>query len=189
MARTWLGTNEVNGATTGFTGRGEVLGFELPSQRSMPVFLGFYKGGGSSEANYEHIGETIIYKTTLTDAERLTVQEYLMAKWLGDYGSKYSDLSGITVTGDGVVKSASLRNFPQFDAGVHGNPGGRWRARVHDRPCRQYDCGYGRADVRPRRGVGRRGHCHCDGECRSRHLHARHGFVSDGWYESHAPAY
>ena len=124
MAHTWLGTNEVNGATTGFTGRGEVLGFEFPSQRSMPVFLGFYKGGGSAEANYEHIGETIIYKTTLTDAERLTVQEYLMAKWLGDYGSKYSDLSGITVTGDGVVKSASLRNFPQFDAGFTGSLAG-----------------------------------------------------------------
>ena len=124
MAHTWLGTNEVNGAATGFNGRGEVLGFEFPSQQSIGVFLGFYKGGGNSEINYEHIGETIIYNTALTDAERLTVQEYLMAKWLGDYGSKYSDLTGTTVTGDGVVKSASLRNLPLLDAGFTGSLAG-----------------------------------------------------------------
>ena len=124
MAHTWLGTNEVNGAATGFSGRGEVLGFEFPSQRSMPMYLGFYKGGGNSETNFEHIGETIIYKTALSDAERLTVQEYLMAKWLGDYGSKYSDLAGTTVTGDGVVKSASLRNLPLLDAGFTGSLAG-----------------------------------------------------------------
>jgi hypothetical protein len=124
MAHTWLGTNKVDGAATGFSGRGEVLGFEFPSQQSIGVFLGFYKGGGNSETNFEHIGETIIYKTTLTDAERLTVQEYLMAKWLGDYGSKYSDLTAATVTGAGVVKSASLRNFPQLDAGFTGSLAG-----------------------------------------------------------------
>ena len=124
MAHTWLGTNEVNGAATGFTGRGEVLGFEFPSQQSIGVFLGFYKGGGNSETNFEHIGETIIYKTALTDAERLTVQEYLMAKWLGDYGSKYSDLTGTTVTGAGAVKSASLRNLPLLDAGFTGSLAG-----------------------------------------------------------------
>ena len=124
MAHTWLGTNEVDGAATGFSGRGEVLGFEFPSQQSIGVFLGFYKGGGSSEINYEHIGETIIYNTALTDAERLTVQEYLMTKWLGDYGSKYSDLTGTTVTGDGVVKSASLRNLPLLDAGFTGSLAG-----------------------------------------------------------------
>jgi len=35
MAHTWLGTNEVDGTATGFNGRGQVLGFELPEQKSM----------------------------------------------------------------------------------------------------------------------------------------------------------
>ena len=124
MAHTWLGTNEVDGTATGFNGRGEVLGFEYPSSRDMGVFLGFYKGGGSTEANYEHIGETLLYNTTLTDAERLIVQKYLLAKWVGDYGGEYSDLTAATVTGAGVVKSASLRNFPQLDAGFTGSLAG-----------------------------------------------------------------
>ena len=124
MTHTWLGTNEVDGAATGFNGRGQVLGFELPSLQDMSVFLGFYKGGGSSERNYEHIGETLIYKTALTDEERQTVQGYLMAKWLGDLNSTYSDLTGATVTGAGTVKSASLRNLPQLDADFTGNLAG-----------------------------------------------------------------
>ena len=124
MAHTWLGTNEVDGAATGFNGRGQVLGFELQSQQSIGIFLGFYKGGGSSERNYEHIGETLIYKTALTDEERQTVQGYLMAKWLGDCNGTYSDLTGATVTGDGVVKSATLRNLPQLDADFTGSLAG-----------------------------------------------------------------
>ena len=43
-----------------------------------------------------------------------------MAKWTGDMNGKYSDLSGATVTGAGNVKSAALRNLPQFDAGFTG---------------------------------------------------------------------
>ncbi|MBQ3290279.1 MAG: hypothetical protein IJH50_12840 [Kiritimatiellae bacterium] len=118
MTHTWLDTDEVNGTTTGFNGRAEVLGFEMSEQKEMAVFLAYYNQG--SNKNYEHIGETMIYKTVLSDAERLTVQEYLMAKWTGDMNSKYSDLSGATVTGAGNVKSASLRNLPAFDAGFTG---------------------------------------------------------------------
>jgi len=124
MAHTWLGTNEVDGTATGFSGRGEVLGFELSDDLTRPVFLGFYKGGFTSETNFEHIGETIIYNTTLTESERLTVQHYLMAKWLGDYDGVYSDLTGATVTGEGVVKSAGLRNLPQLDADFSGSLAG-----------------------------------------------------------------
>ena len=118
MAHTWLDTNEVDGTTHGFNGRGEVLGFEMSEAKRMAVVLAYYNQG--SNKNYEHIGETIIYSTTLSDAERLTVQEYLMAKWTGDMNGKYSDLSGATVTGAGNVKSAALRNLPQFDAGFTG---------------------------------------------------------------------
>ena len=118
MAHTWLDTNEVDGTTHGFNGRGEVLGFEMSEAKRMAVVLAYYNQG--DRKNYEHIGETIIYSTTLSDAERLTVQEYLMAKWTGDMNGKYSDLSGATVTGAGNVKSAALRNLPQFDAGFTG---------------------------------------------------------------------
>ena len=118
MTHTWLDTNEVNGATAGYNGHAEVLGFEMSELKTMPVFLGYYNQGGNK--NYEHIGETLIYSTTLTDAERLTVQEYLMAKWTGDMNSKYSDLSRATVTGAGNVYSPSLRNLPAFDSGFTG---------------------------------------------------------------------
>ena len=47
-----------------------------------------------------------------------------MAKWLGDCNGTYSDLTGATVTGDGVVKSATLRNLPQLDADFTGSLAG-----------------------------------------------------------------
>ena len=127
MAHTWLDTNEVNGATAGYNGRAEVLGFETVADftTETALFFGYYNGDGDKyNGNYEHIGETIIYSTTLSDAERLTVQEYLMAKWTGDMNGKYSDLSGATVTGAGNVKSASLRNLPAFADGFTGTLSG-----------------------------------------------------------------
>ena len=122
MAHTWLDTNEVNGTTTGYNGRGEVLGFETTADFTTRrgLFFGYYNPN-HGQTNYEHIAETIIYSTALADAERLTVQKYLMAKWFGDMnGGEFSDLSGATVTGAGNVKSASLRNLPSFDAGFTG---------------------------------------------------------------------
>ena len=121
MAHTWLDTNEVNGTTAGYNGRAEVLGLETATDFTTHrgLFFGFYNPNGSNK-NYEHIGETLIYNTTLTDAERLTVQEYLMAKWTGDMNGKYSDLSKATVTGAGNVYSASLRNLPAFDSDFTG---------------------------------------------------------------------
>ena len=121
MAHTWLDTNEVNGTTTGYSGRAEVLGFETATDFTTHrgLFFGYYNPNNGNK-NYEHIGETLIYSTTLTDAERLTVQEYLMAKWMGDMNGKYTDLSKATVTGAGNVYSASLRNLPTFDSGFTG---------------------------------------------------------------------
>ena len=119
MAHTWLDTAEVNGTTAGYNGRAEVLGFETAADFTTHrgLFFGYYNGGGAQQ-NYEHIGETLIYSTTLTDAERLAVQEYLMAKWTGDMNGKYTDLSRATVTGAGNVYSPSLRNLPTFDTGT-----------------------------------------------------------------------
>ncbi len=121
MAHTWLDTNEVNGTTAGYSGRAEVLGFETATDFTTHrgLFFGYYNPNNGNK-NYEHIGETLIYSTTLTDAERLTVQEYLMAKWMGDMNGKYTDLTKATVTGAGNVYSASLRNLPSFDSGFTG---------------------------------------------------------------------
>ena len=121
MSHTWLDTNEVDGTTHGYSGRGEVLGFETAADLTTDagLFFGYYNPN-NGQTNYEHIAESIIYSTTLADAERLTVQKYLMAKWLGDMNYEFTDLSGATVTGAGNVKSASLRNLPTFDSGFTG---------------------------------------------------------------------
>lgn len=126
MSHTWLDTTEVDGTTVGYNGRGEVLGFETSEDFTTHrgLFFGYYNPNHSN-INYEHIGETIIFSTALSDAERLTVQKYLMAKWLGDMnGGEFGDLSGATVTGEGNVRSASLRNLPAFDAGFAGTLSG-----------------------------------------------------------------
>ena len=125
MAHTWLDTNEVNGTTAGYSGRAEVLGFETATDFTTHrgLFFGYYNPNNGNK-NYEHIGETLIYSTTLTDAERLAVQEYLMAKWTGDMNGKYTDLSKATVTGAGNVYSASLRNLPTFESGFTGTLSG-----------------------------------------------------------------
>ena len=121
MAHTWLDATEVDGSSTGFNGRAEVLGFELASAQNSQSFLGYcLETRPNGGANYEYIGETIIYSTTLTAAERGTVQDYLMAKWLGDTQGKYTDLSGATVKGAGDVYSVSLRNLPAFDSDFTG---------------------------------------------------------------------
>ncbi|MBQ6341173.1 MAG: hypothetical protein IJI36_18710 [Kiritimatiellae bacterium] len=125
MAHTRLDTNEVNGATAGYSGRAGVLGFETATDFTTHrgLFFGYYNPNNSNK-NYEHIGESLIYSTTLTDAERLTVQEYLMAKWTGDLNGKYTDLSRATVTGAGNVYSPSLRNLPAFDSDFTGTLSG-----------------------------------------------------------------
>ena len=125
MTHTWLDTNEVNGATAGYGGRGEVLGFEAAADLTTDAGLVFgYYNPDHGQANYEHIAETVIYSTPLADAERQIVQKYLMAKWFGDMNGEFSDLSGATVTGAGDVKSATLRNLPSFGAGFAGGVSG-----------------------------------------------------------------
>ena len=126
MSHTWLDTNEVDGTTTGYNGRGEVLGFETSEDFTTHrgLFFGYYNPN-HGQVNYEHIAETIIYSTVLSEAERLTVQKYLMAKWLGDMnGGEFNDLSRATVTGAGNVRSASLRNLPTFGTGFSGSLSG-----------------------------------------------------------------
>ena len=125
MAHTWLDTEEVDGSTHGYGGRGEVLGFETAANLTTDAGLYFgYYNPNHDQKNYEHIAETIIYGAALSDAERLTVQKYLMAKWFGDMNGEFSDFSGATVTGAGDVRSATLRNLPQFGSGFTGDVSG-----------------------------------------------------------------
>ena len=121
VTHTWLDTEEVDGSTDGYNGRGEVLGFETVDgfTTTEGLFFGYYNPN-HGQVNYEHIAETVIYSTPLAAEERLTVQKYLMAKWFGDMNGEFSDLSGATVTGAGNIKSAALRNLPAFDSGFTG---------------------------------------------------------------------
>lgn len=116
MNGTWLDTTEVNGSEHGFSGRGEVFSFETAA--NLPAgFFGYYNNNG---ANYEKMGEILLYSTPLSAADRTKVQEYLMWKWLGSLNGKYSDFTAASVTGAGTVKSATLRGLPHF--GMAGYP-------------------------------------------------------------------
>ena len=121
MAHTWLDTAEVDGFAAGYNARGEVLGFETAADfiADAGLFFGYYNPGGGQK-NYERIGEAIVYSTALDDEERLAVQKYLMAKWLGDMNGEFTDMSGATVSGAGDLRSASLRNLPRFGEGFSG---------------------------------------------------------------------
>ena len=125
MAHTWLDTDEVDGTTHGYSGRGEVLGFETAADLTTDsgLYFGYYNPN-YDQKNFEQIAETVVYSAALTDAERLVVQKYLMAKWFGDMNGEFSDFSGATVTGAGDVRSASLRNLPQFGSGFTGGVSG-----------------------------------------------------------------
>jgi len=118
ITHTWLDTNEIDGATTGYSGRPEVLSFTTATGFS-PTYIAWYQGG-----NAEILGEFIFYTEPLADADRVKVQEYLMYKWFGDLNGKYADYSGATVTGAGTVKSPTLRNLPNFAAGFTGTVAG-----------------------------------------------------------------
>lgn len=113
MATTWLDTRVVDPAK-GFSGRPEVLSFASEDDLAVGVF-GYYKGlVGGLEGNSEILGEILLYAEELPDDDRTLVQEYLMAKWFGDYSGKYANFSGTTVSGSGSVKVADLGTLPKF---------------------------------------------------------------------------
>ena len=123
MTHTWLDTNEVDGMTSGFNGRAEILGLEMESTHTAEAFLAYCLENrpNGKNVNYEYIGETIFYSTTLSDNERAIVQDYLMAKWLGDTQGKYTDITGATLVGAGNIRSKTLRDLPTFSANFSGN--------------------------------------------------------------------
>lgn len=117
MEGTWLDTTAVDGTTHGFNGCGEVLSFTTKNTLGV-AFMGYYNVGKGNEK--EVMGESIFYTAPLSDADRLTVQEYLMYKWFGDLRGKYSDLSKATVAGAGTVRVSSLDRLPILADGFTG---------------------------------------------------------------------
>ena len=62
----------------------------------------------------EIYGETLIYSSVLSDADRLKVEDYLNYKWLGVLPGNCSDLRGATVAGTGVVSVATMADMPKI---------------------------------------------------------------------------
>ena len=113
---TYLDGVPVDGKTHGFFGRPEVFSFTATQGLSTK----FYTGHINAAVNCELVGEVILYNRALSDAERVTVNAYLMSKWLGIAPVGYSDLSGATLTGAGTVECASQAALPKFGDGFSG---------------------------------------------------------------------
>lgn len=121
--KTYLDGVEVNGATTGFNGRDEILTV-IPDGKYAPVCFAYLynsQGFASREASYgECQGEILMWDRVLGDAERKVVEAYLAYKWQGLANEGYSALTGATVTGAGSVTAANAALLPKFDANFTG---------------------------------------------------------------------
>ena len=118
-AATYLDGVQVDGSTTGFSGRPEVLSFQF----DRPVEIkgvGYYGLDSSSKPNREILGEIIIYNTALEDETRERIEAYLMKKWLGRMPEGFVDFRGLEVTGAGVVEVPSIDALPHFGAEFSG---------------------------------------------------------------------
>ncbi len=111
--RAWLDKTQVDPYTHNFSGAPEVLTLETTGDFPA-AFLGYYGGGGTGGynhdgANFEIMGETIIYSSPLSDEDRAKVQDYLIYKWLGRMDNAvYSDSTAATLSGAGTVTAASI---------------------------------------------------------------------------------
>lgn len=109
---------QVNGATTGFSGRPEVLSFSTSDGTTVQVkSLSTVNGG----ANQEYIGEILFYNTTLEEDVRTGIEAYLMSKWFGRLPSGYTDFRSLEVTGNGTVTVPGIVYMPMFAAGFTGD--------------------------------------------------------------------
>ena len=118
-AATYLDGVQVDGSTTGFSGRPEVLSFQF----DRPVEIkgvGYYGGDWASKPNREILGEIIVYNTELEDETRERIEAYLMKKWLGRMPDGFVDFRDLEVAGTGVVEVPSVDALPRFAAGFSG---------------------------------------------------------------------
>ena len=113
-APTWLDGQPVNGATSGFTGKEELLSFAATDVFQAGYF-GFYALGESpTDQNPERLGEIILFESELDDATRIDIEAYLMCKWLGKARDGYADFSGARVDGTGTVAATTPDRLPTF---------------------------------------------------------------------------
>jgi len=113
-APTWLDGQPVNGATSGFTGKEELLSFRATGVFQAGYF-GYYNLGESSTLQKpERLGEIILFESALDDATRADIEAYLMCKWLGKARDGYADFSAARVDGTGTVAATTPDRLPTF---------------------------------------------------------------------------
>ena len=121
--QTYLDGQAVDGTTTGFNGRGEVLSV-IPNGKYAPVCFAHLKNSENialrADSYAEIQGEILMWNRVLDETERKVVEAYLSYKWLGLANEGYSDLTAATVTGAGKVTAASAALLPKFAAGFTG---------------------------------------------------------------------
>lgn len=108
----------------GFGGKAEVLSFHPTAASSVAVMGNFNAGQGTFEAtagnSFESLGEMLFYSTALSDEQVLTVESYLMYKWLGLVARGFHEMSETTVAGTGAVIAPDASSLPKIDAAFDG---------------------------------------------------------------------
>lgn len=110
--------------TKGFGGRAEVLSFR-PTEASGVAVMGNFNAGqgtlGETAGNsFESLGEMLFYSTALSDEQVLTVESYLMYKWLGLVVGGFHDMRETTVAGSGRVVAPDAASLPKIDPAFGG---------------------------------------------------------------------
>ena len=78
---------QVDGSTSGFSGRPELLSFQFDRQIEIKCF-GYYGHDTAARPNREMLGEILLYNTALDDETRERIEAYLMKiRYLRIFGS------------------------------------------------------------------------------------------------------
>ncbi len=108
----------------GFNARPEVLSFTFDSAWNPKFFGAPYKSEGSrtelEEGGAEILGESIFFSAPLSGEDRTKVTAYLAYKWFGKVLHGYSELSKMTVAGEGNVEMRANTPPPKFGDGFTG---------------------------------------------------------------------
>ena len=113
---TYLDGRKIDGSVDGFQGRPELLTAVGNKNFNLGAF-GYYNYLQDVEDNVdfgEVQGEIIVYDRALGDAERKSIEAYLMWKWLGVARDGYSVATNMTVTGNGSLSVASSVQMPKI---------------------------------------------------------------------------
>jgi len=116
---TYLDGLPVNGATTGYRGKTELLSF-VSIAAFKASYFGYYGNSDGTTQGTERLGEIILFDAALGDATRASIEAYLMRKWFGRARAGYSDLTDAAIAGNGAVRAATPSQLPAFDPGFSG---------------------------------------------------------------------